>query len=374
MFVMGVKGPQGRKSYFAGAYPSMCGKTSTAMVEGETIIGDDIAYIRCIDGKCRAANVEQGIFGIIQDINPDNDPLIWELLNTPGNVIVSNVLNSGGTAYWLGDNREVPEEGENFIGKWKKGMKDKNGKEIPHAHKNARYTIGLNKLANCDEKLHDPQGVELKGIVYGGRDSDTSVPVRESFGWDHGVVTMGASIESETTAATLGSEGERTFNIMANQEFVSIPLAKYLEDYIAFGKKLKDKPAVFATNYFLRGKDGKWLNGVKDKRVWLKWMELRTNGDVEAIETPVGNIPVYEDLKRLFKEFMNIDYTAEMYDEQFTLRIPENIAKTDRIIDIYRNKIKNTPEILFEILNKQKEKLEKLKADKGDYVKPSQIR
>ncbi|HIE34223.1 MAG TPA: phosphoenolpyruvate carboxykinase (GTP), partial [Candidatus Altiarchaeales archaeon] len=45
MFIMGVHGPNGRISYFAGAYPSMCGKTSTAMIEGETIVGDDIAYL-----------------------------------------------------------------------------------------------------------------------------------------------------------------------------------------------------------------------------------------------------------------------------------------------------------------------------------------
>ncbi|MBU4376220.1 MAG: phosphoenolpyruvate carboxykinase (GTP), partial [Candidatus Omnitrophica bacterium] len=69
MFLMGIHGKGGRKTYFAGAFPSACGKTSTAMLPGETILGDDIAYFRVTDGRCMAANAEAGIFGIIQDIN-----------------------------------------------------------------------------------------------------------------------------------------------------------------------------------------------------------------------------------------------------------------------------------------------------------------
>src|SRR5208283_3085553 len=58
MLLMGVFGPGGRKTYFAGAFPSACGKTSTAMLPGETILGDDIAYIRDIDAVAHAVNVE----------------------------------------------------------------------------------------------------------------------------------------------------------------------------------------------------------------------------------------------------------------------------------------------------------------------------
>jgi phosphoenolpyruvate carboxykinase (GTP) len=92
MLLMGVHGPGGRKTYFAGAFPSACGKTSTAMLPGETILGDDIAYIRDIDSVARAVNVEAGIFGIIQDVNPKDDSLIFEVLNNPGEIVFSNVL------------------------------------------------------------------------------------------------------------------------------------------------------------------------------------------------------------------------------------------------------------------------------------------
>ena len=47
MFVMGIH-PEGknRVTYFTGAFPSWCGKTSTAMISGQTIVGDDIAFLR----------------------------------------------------------------------------------------------------------------------------------------------------------------------------------------------------------------------------------------------------------------------------------------------------------------------------------------
>jgi len=57
MLVMGVHGNQGRVTYFTGAFPSLCGKTSTAMLEGETIVGDYIAYLRKKDWVVLAVNV-----------------------------------------------------------------------------------------------------------------------------------------------------------------------------------------------------------------------------------------------------------------------------------------------------------------------------
>jgi len=58
MFLMRVNGPNGRRTYFTGAYPSMCGKTSTAMISWENIVGDDLAFIVDMKGEARGANVE----------------------------------------------------------------------------------------------------------------------------------------------------------------------------------------------------------------------------------------------------------------------------------------------------------------------------
>ncbi len=372
MFIVGIHGPQSRVTYFAGAFPSMCGKTSTAMLKGETIIGDDIVYIRNIDGRAKAVNVEVGLFGIIQDINPDDDPMIWKILHEGKEVIFSNVLvEEDGKVHWIGKPGDLPEKGKNYTGEWFPGKKDADGNEVSVSHKNARFTSSLKELENLDPKYDDPAGVELGGVVYGGRDSDTCVPVFESYGWEHGIITIGASIESETTAATLGKTGVRTHNPMSNLDFLSIPMGTYVDINIQFGKKLDKAPKVFSVNYFLKSKDsGEFLNTKLDKLVWLKWMELRVNEEADAIDAVTGLIPEYKDLKKLFKEHLDKDYSEDEYIQQFTVRVNENIEKIDRIVEIYKDKGPEVPEILFETLKSQKEKLKEILAEKGAYISP----
>jgi phosphoenolpyruvate carboxykinase (GTP) len=371
MFVIGVHGPGGRVSYFTGAFPSACGKTATSMLRGETIVGDDIAFLRRKNGEVRAVNAEYGIFGIIRGVNSKDDPLIWEALNSPGEVIFSNVLvTDDRIPYWIGKDEDVPKKGINHSGKWTIGKKDSNGNQIPQSHKNARYTICISGLKNCDPKLDDPRGVIVSGIIYGGRDSDTFVPVKQAFDWSHGILTMGATLESETTAATLGKEGVRKFNPMSNLDFLSITVGRYIHNNLEFSSAIDKPPSIFSVNYFLRDENGKYMNAMNDKYVWIKWMELRVNGDVGAIKTPTGYIPKYKDLKRLFREVLDKDYAEEDYAEQFTLRIPENLAKIERIVKIYKTKVPDTPKVLFETLEEQKKRLEAARAKYGDYVPP----
>jgi len=370
MFLMGVKGPGGRKTYIAGAFPSACGKTSTAMLPGETIVGDDIAYFRAVDGRCQAVNAESGIFGIIQSINAQDDPAIWDVITKPGEVIFSNVLVTGDKPYWLKMGQDVPDEGENFSGAWQKGKTDAKGAEIPCAHKNARYAVTLPALANCDSGLDNPNGVPLDVIVYGGRDAHGYVPVQQSFDWEHGIVAYGASLETETTFAVLGQEGKFEINLMSIQDFVAIPLGKYVQNNLDFAGKLAKPPLVFGVNYFLRGEDGEFLNGLRDKHVWVKWMELRVHGEADAITTPTGMIPTYDELKRLFKETLGKDYPQDDYVRQFTLRVPANLAKIERVTEFHRTQSADTPAAVFDVLDQQRQRLEALQKAKGDLVSP----
>ncbi len=370
MFVLGVHGPNHRVTYFTGAYPSFCGKTSTAMLPGETIVGDDIAYLRAIDGEARAVNVESGIFGIIRNVNPEDDPAICGILNNPGEVIFSNVLINDGTPYWLGMGRKLPADGVNHSGNWHAGKKDTDGNEVTASHKNARYTVAMAALPTLASRANDPAGVPVSAVIYGGRDSDTWVPVQQSFDWAHGAVTMGASLESESTAAPLGEEGVRKSQPLANLDFVSIPLGKYLQNHLDFAQRLARLPVIFATNYFLKDEDGEYLNGMADKQVWVKWMELRVHGDLRAIRTPTGHIPRYEHLGPLFGEVLGKNYAEADYERQFTLRIPENLAKIDRIEEIYRTQVAGTPEVLFDILGAQRQRLTAAREKHGEYISP----
>ena len=371
MFVLGAHGPGGRVTYFTGAFPSACGKTSTSMLPGQTIVGDDIAYFRKKSGEIRAVNVEKGIFGIIQDVNPTDDPIIYKALTNPYEVIFSNILvNDANKPYWLGMGSDLPAEGTNHSGKWQKGKKDSKGNEITASHKNARYCLNIPDLENRDPMLDDPNGVQVGGIVYGGRDSDTWVPVEQAFSWAEGILIKGACLESETTAATLGKEGVRAFNLMSNLDFLSIPLGKYIQNNLDFADGIKNPPLIFSVNYFLKDKKGKYLNGMADKLVWILWAELRVNGEVEAIETPTGMIPIYEDLKQLFKDHLDLDYKKGDYDRQFTIRIPENLAKFDRVEKVYREKVSDTPQILYDTFAKVRDRLKAAGDKHGDIISP----
>ena len=100
--------------------------------------------------------------------------------------------------------------------------------------------------------------------------------------------------------------------------------------------------------------------------------ELRAHKEVEAIETPTGLIPKYQDLKKLFKEVLGRDYPKEDYLKQFTLRVPENLAKIDRIMGIYK-KIPDTPQMLFKLLEEQRQRLNKAREKYGDYISPDKF-
>jgi phosphoenolpyruvate carboxykinase (GTP) len=374
MSLIGVHGPGGRKTYFAGAFPSACGKTSTAMLAGETILGDDIAYLRIIDGQIRAANAESGIFGIIQNVNENGEPTIWKVLTSPGEVVFSNVLVRHGRPYWLGMRCPIPDAGVSYCGEWHKGKTDEEGNPIPPAAKNARYTVRLRQLENVDPELDNPAGVPLRGIMYGGRDYSTSVPVRQSFDWLHGIVTCGIALETVTTYALVGEEEVPELNMMSIQDFVSIPLGKYIKNNLEFGQRVARPPVIFGVNYFLRGKNGKFLNHIRDKAVWVKWMDLRVHGDVQALVAPGGHIPRYADLKSLFKGITRRQYSEREYVEQFTIRIPENIRRLDRVENFLCAHAPGAPHAVFEVLDEERKRLETLRDQEGQEVSPFSLK
>jgi phosphoenolpyruvate carboxykinase (GTP) len=373
MFVMAaVDKKKDRKTYFCGAYPSACGKTSTAMIPGEQIVGDDIAYFRNINGEFRAVNVEFGMFGIIKDVNEQDDPVIFKNLMINQEVIFSNVLRGkDNKPYWLGMGVDAPDEGRNHFGEWKKGVKDANGNEVDVAHGNARYTMRLDYLDNIDKAGFEAKdGVKVEGILYGGRDSDITVPVEESPNWKDGILMKAATLESETTSATLGKEGVRTPSPMANMDFVSYPLGTYTMNNIKFGESVKDVPKVFSNNYFMRDENGKFMTSKLAKKVWLHWAEGRVHGEYEALDTPTGKIPLYEDLKALFKEHLDEDFSKEKYDYLFTFRCTKWVEKLERTKAYYKKMDPNTPQEIFDYWDAAIAKISKAKEQYGDLILP----
>ena len=179
MFITGMTRPGGRKTFFAGAAPSGCGKTTTAMV-GTDYVGDDLAQMWIApDGTLRAVNPEIGVFAIVADLNKEGDPYLYTCMREPGTeVIWSNVLvDEHSVPHWTGNGETPPAKGRNFQGDWWPGKTDKNGKPVPISNANARATLSNTAIGNYNETIaSDPAGVPVKVITYSGRDSDTMPP------------------------------------------------------------------------------------------------------------------------------------------------------------------------------------------------------
>ena len=381
MFITGMRGPDGeRKTYFAGAAPSGCGKTTTAMV-GDDFIGDDLAQMWIAgDGTVRAINPEKGIFGIVRDVNWEGDPYLMKCLREEGTeVIWSNVLLKDGIPYWQGSGQETPKDGLNFQGEWWEGKTDANGKAVPISHPNARATLNSTAIANYNvTDAEDPAGVPVKVITYSGRDSDTMPPIWVAKNADEGVV-IGASIVSAATATEIGATGVRR-QPWANAPFIPGALGDYMSAQFKFfnSDKLSDagRPIMAGLNYFLthaaRGGEGDGLLGEKkDVKVWLGWLERFVNGEVDAIDSPIGSMPKYEDLNQLFAG-INKEYSKELYDKQFSLYLDKLIGRIDMQQEAY-SKGERIPARLFELYAKQREELVAMKEKHGSIVTPEQL-
>ncbi len=376
MFITGLTGPGGRKTFFAGAAPSGCGKTTTAMV-GTDFIGDDLAQLWIADdGTLRAINPEKGIFGIVEDVNLEGDPYLMDCLRGEGTeVIWSNVLiDDDGTPHWVGHGESAPQRGANFQGEWYEGKVDHQGNVVPMSHKNSRCTLLASAIANhATQMAENPQGAPVKVITYSGRDADTMPPVWVAKTADEGVV-IGASIVSKATATEVGATGVRR-QPWANAPFIPGALADYMDAQFKFFNSAKfsaaGRPIMAGLNYFLthenRKGPGKGLLGEKkDVKAWLSWLELYAHGDVEGVHTPIGILPKYTELQPLFQA-IDKEYPKSLYDMQFALYVEKIIDRIDMQNTAY-SKEADIPRQLFQIYDRQKAELTHLKEKFGSVV------
>jgi phosphoenolpyruvate carboxykinase (GTP) len=382
MFITGIEGPGNRVTWMIGAAPSGCGKTTSAMA-GDQFVGDDLAQAWIAeDGSVRSINPECGIFGIVEDVNWEGDPMLMECLRHPGTeVIWTNVLiDETGVPQWVGNGEDpAPQKGKNFQGPWEHGKVDENGKEIPMSHPNSRCTLSNQALGNYSKMNEHGDGVETRIVTYSGRDSDTMPPVWVAKNSDRGVV-IGASIVSAATATEVGATGVRR-QPWANAPFIPGSLGDYMEAQFQFfgsDKIAPDKrPILAGLNYFLtheaRGGTSKKLLGEKrDVKAWMAWLERRAHKEIDAIETPIGYLPKYGDLKDLFKSKIDKEYPEDLYVKQFSLYIDKIIARIDLQLEAY-GKEKNIPQKLFDIYKEQHRELIELKDKYGAIVTPKQL-
>ncbi|MCK4309368.1 MAG: phosphoenolpyruvate carboxykinase (GTP), partial [Candidatus Atribacteria bacterium] len=88
--------------------------------------------------------------------------------------------------------------------------------------------------------------------------------------------------------------------------------------------------------------------------------------EYEAIETPVGLIPKYEDLKTLFIRELGKDYMKAEYLQQFSLRVVKYLEKMERMSKIFEDI--QMPVAFSEELKAQTERLKLAKTKYGEDI------
>ncbi|MDD9301461.1 MAG: phosphoenolpyruvate carboxykinase (GTP) [Desulfobacter sp.] len=378
MFITGIHGPNGRTTWCAGAAPSGCGKTTTAMA-GNVFVGDDLAQMWIArDGSIRSVNPENGIFGIVEDVNQEGDPLLMKVLRKPGHeVIWSNVLiDENKVPHWVGNLEPQPDKGVNFQGDWYKGKTNDKNEPIPMSHPNSRCTLASTSLDNYSPEAANPKGVLTRVFTYSGRDADTMPPVWVAKTSDAGVV-IGACIVSAATATEVGVTGVKRAP-WANAPFIPGALGDYMDAQFKFfgNPDISDdnKPVMAGLNYFLtdrarEGETDQLLGEKKDVKAWLAWLERYAHGEMGSLCTPIGNLPMYPDLKRLFSQIIDKEYPKALYDKQFSIYTEKIIQRIELQEAAYAKEV-NIPEQLFDILAEQKKQLKELAQSQGTIILP----
>jgi len=251
MLILGLTSPQGKKIYIAAAFPSSCGKTNLAMMTPALpgwkveCVGDDIAWMHIgPDGRLYAINPEAGIFGMATGTSMQTNSNAMKMIER--NTIFTNVaLTEDGDVWWEKIGYPPPKNLTSWLGK----LWDPAGQESA-AQANSRFTVSAKQCPIYSSAAEDPQGVPIAAIIFGGRRSSVMPLVLEAFDWNHGVF-LGASISSETTAASEGKIGKLRHDPFGMLPFCGYNMGDYFSHWIEMGRRLQKKaPRIYAVNWF----------------------------------------------------------------------------------------------------------------------------
>ncbi len=342
MLILKLTSPKNKTHYIAAAFPSGCGKTNLAMLEPtipgwkvETI-GDDICWMRPgPDGRLYAINPEAGFFGVAPGTGMKTNANAIRSLYA--NSLFTNVaLTDDGDIWWEGLTEEPPAH----LIDWKGNDWTPDSEEVS-SHANSRFTAPAEQCPSISDEWDNPAGVPISAILFGGRRA-TNVPlVAQARSWNHGVF-MGATISSEMTAAAVGGLGQLRRDPFAMLPFCGYNMADYWGHWVNMGRTFANVPKLFQVNWFRKNESGDfiWPGFGENSRV-LAWVVDRLENEAEGIDSPVGILPIREDLPLTGLEISDADLDAlfdvdkaswltecdltEEYFSQFDGRVPAEL-------------------------------------------------
>lgn len=344
MLIVGITNPQGVKRYVAAAFPSACGKTNMAMLTPSLpgwkveCVGDDIAWMRIgADGRLWAINPEAGFFGVAPGTSMDSNPACMQTIRE--NSLFTNVaLKKNGDVWWEGMTKDKPKGVTSWL---RTEWHADEGWEA--AHPNSRFTVPARQCPSIDPSWDSVEGVPISAIIFGGRRSSTVPLVYQSRDWEHGVF-LGATMNSETTAAAAGKRGVLRADPFAMKPFCGYNMGDYFNHWLSFGKRTEASklPKIFHVNWFRKSPQGKfmWPGFGENIRV-LDWILTRCDdgnsaNQTNATESPIGYIPTegainINDLKNVssdsMSELMAIDSDEWIADVNRTKQFLDGFGK-----------------------------------------------
>jgi phosphoenolpyruvate carboxykinase (GTP) len=305
----------GETRYICGGFPSASGKTNLAMMEPPAglddryevrFFGDDVIWLYVDEGSGRlmAFNAEAGVFGVARNSNPTTNPNAIDAISAGSAALFTNVAYNEIThdVWWEGLTPKPPSDPKGWrdwrgalIAERPTGEQRSDAAGFEWAHPNSRFTTALSNVPNISPDVDLARGVPIDAIIFGGRVRDREPLIRAMRNPADGVYD-GLTLGAEATAAAEGKEGLLRYDPMSLRPFMSFGEGDYAQHWLNVLGRLANPPVFAHVNWF-RQRGGTYLwPGYGENLRPLLWLLDFAAGRVTGRETPVGTVPLAEEL------------------------------------------------------------------------------